>query len=295
VNNLREAVKLLALIHPEKDFSGVALDSTVANAARVHLLLRQYGFRWVPNYEKSEGSTQSRTTPTIYAERLLPRLLEIKPRDLLVLEQTLLAAKLEKLGDWICRGTLIFTYYVTGIVDELVAKTESCKLKAEVFTGESKKKNLDSFIERYKRKEVDVLIGSAPIGTGVDGLQHYLNRLLFITLPWSNAEYQQIVGRLYRQGRGARPVEIIIPQVTVREERAGIWSWDDLRLKLIEHKRTLADAAVDGMIPTDGLPSRKEMQRRSLKALQDWMGHVRKGIEPTQTAESAESKEQLKG
>jgi superfamily II DNA or RNA helicase len=186
--------------------------------------------------------------------------------------------KIEHLGKWVRRGTLIFTYYVEGIVDRIINKVKECGLRAEQFTGAAKA-DLKGFVERFKRKEADVLVGSAPIGTGVDGLKHHLDRLVFLTLPWSNAEYQQIVGRLYRQGREDGSVEIIIPQVVLREERAGIWSWDDLRLRLIEYKRTLADAAVDGMIPAGGLPSREEMQRRSLNALQVWASNVAKGIQ----------------
>ena len=116
------------------------------------------------------------------------------------------------------------------------------------------------------------------VGTGVDGLQFVLDRIVFISLPWSHAEYEQIVGRLWRQGSRFHKVEVIIPQVTLREERTGQWSWDDLRLRGIEYKQTLADAALDGVIPKGGLPTRVEMQRRSLEALKVWIGNVSKGL-----------------
>lgn len=278
VNNLREAVKLLELIHPEIDFSNVGLDGNVANAAQVHMLMRRHGIRWVPNYETWDGLKQTRVIPKIDGDHLLSRLVSIRPRDVLALEQVLMDAKLDALDQRIRRGTLIYTSYVGGVVDRLVQKVESLGLRAELFTGECKT-DLKQFILRFKNKQADVLIGSAPIGTGVDGLQQHLDRILFITLPWSNAEYQQVVGRLYRQGRQSKTVEIVIPQVHVREERIGTWSWDDQRLRLIEYKRTLADAAVDGMIPTGGLPTKEEMQRRSLAALQQWLVGVGRGIE----------------
>ena len=40
----------------------------------------------------------------------------------------------------------------------------------------------------------------SPIGTGVDGLQHVCDRLVFASLPWTHAEYEQIIGRIKRKG-----------------------------------------------------------------------------------------------
>ena len=58
--------------------------------------------------------------------------------------------------------------------------------------------------------KVDVLISSVPVGTGVDGLQYVCNRMIVISLPWTSAEYEQLIGRLYRQGSAFDKVEVII-------------------------------------------------------------------------------------
>lgn len=275
INNLREAVTMLELIQPGEDFSAIEVGSTMAHAAGVHMLLRKFGIRWVPDYEGRFGLEKTVETPHLDGSRLLDRLLDISPAKILQMEQALLDVKLEHLPKWLERGTMIYTYYVEGMVDRIAEVVTANKLQCRIYTGRSRVP-IDRFTEDFERGDADVLIGSAPVGTGVNGLQKCLHRLVFLTLPWSNAEYQQIVGRLYRQGRTSGKVEVIIPLVTLREERAGVWSWDDRRLRLVEYKRSLADAAVDGAIPADRrLPSKIEMQKRSIMALHSWAGEMR--------------------
>ena len=51
-------------------------------------------------------------------------------------------------------------------------------------------------------------------------------------LPWTNAEYEQLVGRIYRQGQRADTVDIVIPMTyaMVNGER---WSYCESKLKRI--------------------------------------------------------------
>lgn len=274
VNNLREAVNVLKLLWPERDFAHIPVGASIANAVGVHRLLREHGIRHVPRYEQQ----LVKQTVVVDGQAWLPRLENLRPKDLLLMEQTLLEAKLEHVGAWVRRGTLIYTQYVEEIVEPTKRAIERLGLRIASFTGKERMP-LEEFRKAFESNQVDVLIGSAPIGTGVDGLQFLLDRLVFLTLPWSHAEYEQIVGRLWRQGSRFHQVEVMIPQVTLREERAGQWSWDDLRLRCIEYKQTLADAAVDGIIPRGGLPSRQELHRRSIQALKLWKENVSKGMQ----------------
>ncbi|WP_337175142.1 helicase-related protein [Paludisphaera sp.] len=279
VNNLREAVKLLELVVPGRDFSSMPVGASVANAIGVHLRLREHGIRHRPRYPQRAELT----TPELDGSALLPRLMDLRPKDLLRMEQTLMEVKVRELPRLVRRGTMIYTQYVEGIVEMLQGAVERAGLRHRTFTGRSRAE-ISEFLEDFRAGEADVLIGSAPVGTGVDGLQEHLDRLIFVSLPWSNAEYEQIVGRLLRQGSRFDQVEVIVPLVVLREERAGLWSWDDLRLRCIEYKRTLADAALDGVIPEGGLPSREELQRRTLVALKEWAGGVGGGIPPAAPA-----------
>jgi hypothetical protein len=58
-----------------------------------------------------------------------------------------------------------------------------------------------SGLKRFLDGKVEVLIASRPVSVGVDGLQHISNRLIINTLPWTNAQYQQLLGRLVRKGQ----------------------------------------------------------------------------------------------
>ena len=83
-----------------------------------------------------------------------------------------------------------------------------------------------------------------PVGTGRGGLQRVCKRLVKLCLPWTKAEYEQIVGRIRRQGSVFEEVEVVVPQVALDYE-GDTWSWDKGRMPLIEYKRTFSECAVD--------------------------------------------------
>ena len=133
-----------------------------------------------------------------------------------------------------------------------------------------------SGVELFKRREVDVLIGSSALGTGVDGLQYVCNRLIVACLPWTSAGYEQLLGRVYRQGGAFHDVEVFIPQVVLRNG-ADEWSWDRQRLARIHYKKTLADAAVDGLVPEAKLASPELMLQEAKRALAAWIERLTNG------------------
>lgn len=266
INELHEAKTLLELVLTQ-DLKDLPTRSTISNAILYHQLLMRHGLRHRPNYPQSIETS----CPVIDGLAVLPQLRNVKARDVLGLEQAVLNAKLPMIRQLVRPGTLIFTPFVTGIIEPLVAAVTDAGFKAGVFTGDEKS-GYDQFVAR----EVDVLIGSEPIGTGVDGLQEVSNRLIFASLPWTGAHYDQVVGRLHRQGSVFDRIEVFVPLVELRQGN-GSWSWDRRRLDRIRFKRTLADAVVDGVIPEGKLPSREEMQDHSLRALQAWINQVQGG------------------
>jgi len=68
-------------------------------------------------------------------------------------------------------------------------------------------------------------------------------------------------------------VEVIIPQV-VLEYNGDVWSWDKMRMHRIQYKKTLADAALDGVIPQGELASPETMFKQAREALQAWITRV---------------------
>ena len=267
VNNLFEGRKLLELVKGYP-FPDIGTRSTIGNAIALHSQLIRHGIRYCPSYEEIDLDTRH---PSVDGEFLIPKLSQLQPRDVLGMEQLMLDAKLRVLRQWLRRGTMIYTQFVTGMEERITQAVRGAGFSVGVYTGNNKE-GLPAFV----KNKVDILVGSSPVGTGVNELQYVCNRLIFLSLPWSNADYQQIVGRLHRQGSVFAKVEVIIPIVTLREERVGQWSWDDERKRIIEWKQTLADAALDGTLPRRKLPSPQEMQTRSLVALQEWIRRVKK-------------------
>ena len=94
-----------------------------------------------------------------------------------------------------------------------------------------------------------------------------------LCLPWTSAQYEQVVGRIRRQGSAFGDVEIIVPQVTLDYE-GETWSWDQRRMACIQYKRTLSDCALDGHIPETVRISPNALLRKSQEALERWIARV---------------------
>ena len=125
----------------------------------------------------------------------------------------------------------------------------------KIFIPLVKNNSSDKFgLQEFKSGKADVLIGSSALSTGVDGLQYICNRLIVLTLPWTSAGYEQLLGRIYRQGSRFDRIEVFIPQVVLTHEGQE-WSRDKQRFGRIKYKKTLADAAVDGFVPEGKLTS----------------------------------------
>jgi hypothetical protein len=114
--------------------------------------------------------------------------------------------------------------------------------KVGFYTGDDKS-GLVGFLEG----EVDVLIGSSAIRTGDDGLQRVCNRLIVNVLPWTRlrrAEFEQLKGRIYRQGQAQSMVTMILP-LTNALVHGRRWSWCTSKMQRPPLKKSIADAAVD--------------------------------------------------
>jgi hypothetical protein len=95
-----------------------------------------------------------------------------------------------------------------------------------------------------------------------------------LSLPWTNAEYVQLLGRIHRQGSVFEKVQVLIPQVILRQKDVFEWSWDQQRWGKIRDKKTLGDAVLDGIFPEEKIPSHQSMLEQSLKALHNWINRL---------------------
>ncbi|MCA6562068.1 MAG: methyltransferase domain-containing protein [Pseudanabaena sp. M079S1SP2A07QC] len=272
INNLYEAKALLEMTRGEK-FDELKTFSTIANALAMHEKLMLHGIRYRPNYKIAIAES----FPEISGEHLRPQLIAAIKTSPLAVEQILLSAKIDTIIAHLKTGTLIYTHYVEGMVEPLRKAIAAAGYKVGLFTGVEDTKERDSAKQKFIAREIDILIGTAPIGTGVDGLQYVCDRLIIASLPWTHAEYEQLVGRIYRQKSAFDKVEVIIPQV-ILDHQGDIWSWDrQYRWSRIQWKKSLADTAIDGVIPKGELASEKVVLQKAGEALQTWIDRLERG------------------
>jgi superfamily II DNA or RNA helicase len=261
INNLLEAKKLLELIMGTSFAEDIK--ATVHNALAMHRLLMRYGFRFRPRYEQ-----ELRThTPAMVRNDLLAPLLEAHT-SILAIEQLLLPAKLEAMRPYLRRGALIYTHYVEGMIEPICQFIQELGFSVGCYIGEEK-----TGLVPFLSGKIDVLIGSSPVGTGLDGLQRVCDRLIMLSLPWTGAAYEQVIGRVRRQGSMYGSIDIIVPQVLLEagQER---WSWDAGRMEVIQYKRTLSDCAIDGHIPETVRLHETMLLQRSREALERWIAQA---------------------
>ena len=263
INNLQEGKSMVELV------TGVThndLDThpTVSNCMTLHQRLVQLGIRWMPNYqmEYEQVTVQVDCSPFLDEIRALGQ-----DGNPLALEQILTRARLAIICQHIKPKTLIYTYYVQGIDRLLRDALLEDGWKVGFYTGEDKS-GLDGFLNG----NLDVLIGSSAIGTGVDGLQQICNHLIINVLPWTAAEFEQLKGRLYRQGQRQQKVTMVLP-LTYAEVNGERWSWCESKVHRLHFKKSIADAAVDGVVPEGHL-------RTPAQAYQDlmaWLARIDNG------------------
>lgn len=279
INNLIEAKSLLKLITGKK-YEDIDTRGTISNALKIFNQLLLNGIRYIPKYDIILKELTAENTPTLNIDGadLTDKLKDNSNKDYLGLEKILLESKLTVLGDYLKPKTIIYTYFTDkDRIPKRVAKYVKSKgYSHALYIGEQSTEEREQSKRDFIEGEVDILIASRTIGTGVDGLQNVCNRMVLLTLPWTDSEYTQLKGRIYRQGSKFGDVEIIIPQVFVDLDDKR-WSWDKQRLQLIREKRTLADAAVDGVIPSKHIPSRQKLCSDSLQALKSWKERVNDG------------------
>ncbi|OGT27219.1 MAG: hypothetical protein A2Z17_01200 [Gammaproteobacteria bacterium RBG_16_66_13] len=252
INNLQEGRSLVELVtgleHPELETR-----PTVANCMRLFQRLVTLGTRWKPNYalQLDERIVPVDCSGSLNDIRSLP-----KQHGPLELEKILTEARIPTIVGALAHGkkTLLYTHYVEGIDRILREAVADAGFKVGLFTGDDKT-GLRGFLDG----DVEVLIGSSAIGTGVDGLQHVCDQIVINALPWTHAEYEQLVGRVYRQGQRSTSVRVVIP-ATFAVVNGTRWSYCDSKLARIRYKKSVADAAVDGVVPEGNLRSPAQAQ-----------------------------------
>jgi superfamily II DNA or RNA helicase len=264
INNLVEAKYLIELL-TGVEHSELETQPTIENGIKIYETLTRYGLRYIPQY----NILVNEEIIKINGEHLSDKIINIHRGDYIGFEKSLLKTKLISVKDKIKKGTLIYTHYVTELKDIIGDYVSKLGLTYGYYTGDNK-----DGLELFKNGEIDVLIGSSPIGTGIDGIQNVCNTLIPICLPWTNSEYEQLKGRLIRQGSLFDNVNIYIPQVFIEKNEEEEWNYDNNRLNIIKYKGTLADLAVDGIVPKGKLPTKEKLIQDAQKELSNWLKEI---------------------
>jgi hypothetical protein len=264
INSLVEAKRLLELA-TGVPFPDLRTKPTIDNALAIHCALMRYGFRFRPHYEQE---MHMHILPTWCND--LAVTLESAQSSVLALEQALLPSKLSVIQPSLQPGTLLYTHYVEGMLPLIEQYLKEHGFSVGFYTGTNK-----SGLQPFLDGKLDFLIGSSAIGTGIDGLQQRCDRIILLSLPWTGAALEQIIGRVRRQGSHFQQVEVIVPQV-VLEEEGERWSWDEHRWNLIHLKQTLSDCVLDGHLPATVRFDEQTLLRHSQQALQAWIERVKR-------------------
>lgn len=271
INELSEAKSLLSLLTNNK-FDDIKTNRTLSNALKLHQMLLIHGLRFVPKYDKELVILTSDNTDSllINGDKYLENLKGIKSIDT---EKMFVMDKLNAIALFLKKGVLIYTHYTTDFILPICKFVESKGFSTAIYSDN--RENRDNELERFRNGSADIMIASDPVTTGVDRLQEVCDTMILITLPWTNADFEQLKGRIYRQGMNEdATVRIIIPQVIVHDANGKEWSWDKQRFDVIKYKKTLADCVIDGVIPQMQFYTRETLYRKSVEALKTWKERV---------------------
>lgn len=261
INNLKEGKSLVELVSGIER-SDLGEKATTNNCMKLHQAFVTLGIR-------------SRVKPKIKIDRIqipidishLVDEIREEGKSVLKMEQILTRAKIPTILEQIRPKTIIYTHYVESIVSQLKEAIETEGWTVGFHLG-GNKSGYDGFVNG----STDILIASSAMAVGVDGFQKVCSRLILNIPPWTSAELEQLEGRLNRQGQTSNILTIVMP-VTYGHDKEEYWSWDEGRLARLENKQTIADAAVDGIIPEGQLRT----QSQAFRDLRKWLERLKTG------------------
>lgn len=265
VNNIQEGKSLLELMSG-KIYHDISTRPTVPNAVTLYEKIIINSIRHKPNYKISVVEN----VVDVEAERPTgTSLAELNSRPLAI-EQYLTDARIPEIVNRINGPTIIYSEYVgtaipnkPTILEKIGNAVKEKGYSYGFYTGDD-----HTGLDRFLEKKFQVLIASRPISTGIDGLQSVCTNLIFNTLPWTHALYQQIIGRIVRTGQGKSKVNIHHIKASI-----GGYAYDEMKLNRLKFKRTLADCAVDGLLPEKNLVSAAQASKEALK----WLARLERG------------------
>lgn len=205
INNVKEGKSMIQLLaHNDKKvldaLTKFSDSNTIRSASKVFALFLPYCIRFMEKYDIKEiGKLANGSYKTIDVDSYFPEgtsINDVEKMTWLNFEQVALQGKLPEIIKRIKGKTVIYTEYVTGMVNKLQKSINEAGYSTAIFTG-SDKSGKDPFLAN----NADVLICSSALSEGFDGLQKVAGTIIFASLPWTYAKFEQVIGRLVRKGR----------------------------------------------------------------------------------------------
>jgi hypothetical protein len=253
-NSLNEGRTLLELVMGEER-PDLPTGRGIAKAMRMHQALMANGIRQRANNDfpyvilRPEVDATDLLEDVRQALRYPPRLRPLQ------VEKALIHARLPAIVEAINGPTVIVTQYVEGFIEPLRKAIRAAGHRVGVHTGEEKLPvhGHENAVEAFKAGALDVLLASInTVSTGVDGLQNVSSNLVIASMPWTAADYLQVIARLARSGQ-EQPVRVVIPTTHIDYDDDDLgpakWSFCDYRASIIACKQRLMDAVMDGLVP----------------------------------------------
>ena len=276
-NNLTESKKLIELA-TGRTYDDLSTFPSIGNAIRHHQILTTIGTRSSSNSKMKIN----REIIEVDGGHLTEEIISIGKGKVLEMEKTLVPLKLEAIIPKLKKGEpyLFYTDYVTDIVTLVGEKLFAAGFTYGIYTGDQK-----DGLDKFKNGEIDILIGSRPISTGIDGLQFVCNNLIELILPWTSAAEDQLRKRLDRPGSKFKEVNIMEVHVTINvpteDAEDRIWSWDRRKRSMIDVKKDLTGCVMDGIIPESKGGNILELMENSKQELRSWIERLEDGREIT--------------
>tara|TARA_B100001245_G_scaffold228560_1_gene205939 strand:- start:68 stop:1243 length:1176 start_codon:yes stop_codon:yes gene_type:complete len=254
VNTVHEAKSLLQLITGKK-FKDVSNFNSVYNLVKMHVKLKEFSIRYEKVYPVDISSKDICCSANL---QLAPHRRLLTDIGFLGMDQIALSeAKMPKIIEEINRTPanekiILFTKYVTGMVDVMAEELEKNNISYTFFTG-TRKEGLDEGLGAEFFNGSRVLIASSAVAEGIDKIQDHCNNVWFVGHGWTSTERQQVIGRVYRTGQ-RKPVSIV-------NFVAKINDYDyDQRVKIdrIDTKQMYHDMIVNGEYPDDYIKNKQE-------------------------------------
>lgn len=278
VNNMTEAYNLVEMVTGKKP--KFSMEHTLSNADAANKQMMQIGVRWTRKYPVELNRIQDKSvdlsehSEAISAE--IERLGRGGPIHPSHVERTLIKYKLPRITEIVkerlpSSPTIIYTEFVEGVSAPVAEHLRKEGLNVGVYTGSQSITERESVLNKFRSGELDALVASGPIATGVDGLQDACNNIVVASAPWTSAQDEQLTGRLLRTGQ-QESVTVTYLQTHIDTDSGIRWSWDKNRLSIIEMKRGLAEHVMDGraaQVDTSDSAATKESLLRSLQDLKE--------------------------